>query len=62
MAITIAIAVPAPVPILVERRGRVAMMFMEGKREGEAIVRRLQGDDEATEMGRQSDVAPAWAS
>jgi hypothetical protein len=40
----------------------VAMMTMAGKRGGEATARRLQVDDEATEMRRQSDMAPARAS
>ena len=40
----------------------VAMMTMAGKRVGEATARRLQGEDEATEMQRQSDMAPAQAS
>jgi hypothetical protein len=33
-----------------------------GERGGEAKARRLQGEDEATEMRRQSDMAPAQAS
>jgi hypothetical protein len=40
----------------------VAMMTMTGERGGEATARRLQGDDEATEMRRQSNMAPARAS
>jgi hypothetical protein len=40
----------------------VAMMTMAGERGGEAMARRLQGKDEATEMRRQSDMAPAQAS
>jgi hypothetical protein len=38
------------------------MMTMAGKRGGEAMARRLQGDDEATEMRRQSNMAPARTS
>jgi hypothetical protein len=40
----------------------VAMMTMAGERGGEATARRLQGNDEATEMQRQSNMAPAGAS
>jgi hypothetical protein len=40
----------------------VEMMTMAGKRGGEATARRLQGDDEATEMQRQLNMAPARAS
>ena len=40
----------------------VAMMTMAGERGGEATASRLQGDDEVTEMRRQSNMAPAGAS
>jgi hypothetical protein len=39
-----------------------AMMTLAGERGGEATARQLQGDDEATEMRRQSNMAPARAS
>jgi hypothetical protein len=38
------------------------MMTMVGERWGEAMARQLQGKDEAAEMRRQSDMAPAQAS
>jgi hypothetical protein len=45
------------------RQTVVAMMTsMSGERGGEATVRRLQGNVEATEMQRQSDMAPVHAS
>ena len=40
----------------------VAMMTMAGERGDETTVRQLQGEDEAMEMRRQSDMAPAQAS
>jgi hypothetical protein len=40
----------------------VAMMTMVGERGGEAMVRRLQGEDEVMEIRRQSDMVPAQAS
>ena len=40
----------------------VAMMTIAGEREGKATARRLQGDDEATEMRWRSNMAPARAS
>jgi hypothetical protein len=39
----------------------VAMMTIVGKRGGEVTARRLQGDDEVTEMQGQSAMAPARA-
>ena len=40
----------------------VEMMTMAGERGGEATARQLQGDDKATEMRRQSNMAPERAS
>ena len=40
----------------------VAMMTMVGKRGGKATARQLQGNNEATEMRRQSNMAPVRAS
>ena len=40
----------------------VAMMTMTGERGGEATARQLQSNDEAMEMRRQSNMAPARAS
>ena len=37
----------------------VAMMTMAGIRGGKAMARQLQGEDEVTEMQRQSDMVPA---
>ena len=39
----------------------VVMMTIAGERGGEAMVRRLQGNDEKTEMQGQSAMAPAQA-
>ncbi len=40
----------------------VAMMTMAGERGGETTARQLQGEDEATEMQKQLNMAPAQAS
>ena len=39
----------------------VVMMTVAGKRGGEAMVRRLQGNDKKTEMQGQSAMVPAQA-
>ena len=53
---------PRPLPCSHWAATAVAIMTIAGEREGKATARRLQGDDEATEMRWRSNMAPARAS